>query len=339
MKELIENIRKDSKLLLEKISSSEELEELRVRFLGKKGELTSVLKGLGKASPEERPVIGQLANEVRAFIEKEIAEKKELLQKKKLEEDLKKEVLDVTMPGKKSKIGARHPLSSVENRLKDIFLGMGFTIVEGPEVELDYYNFEALNIPKNHPARDTQDTFYINDDVVLRSQTSPVQVRVMEQTKPPIRIIAPGRVFRSDAVDATHSPVFHQMEGLVVDKGITFGDFKGTLELIMKELYGQNIKIRFRPHHFPFTEPSAEVDVSCFVCGGKGCKVCKQEGFIEVLGAGMVHPKVLSQCGIDPEVYSGFAFGIGLERIAMGSYEIDDMRLLYEDDLRFLKQF
>ncbi len=339
MKELIENIRKDSKLLLEKISSSEELEELRVRFLGKKGELTSVLKGLGKASPEERPVIGQLANEVRAFIEKEIAEKKELLQKKKLEEDLKKEVLDVTMPGKKSKIGARHPLSSVENRLKDIFLGMGFTIVEGPEVELDYYNFEALNIPKNHPARDTQDTFYINDDVVLRSQTSPVQVRVMEQTKPPIRIIAPGRVFRSDAVDATHSPVFHQMEGLVVDKGITFGDFKGTLELIMKELYGQNIKIRFRPHHFPFTEPSAEVDVSCFVCGGEGCKVCKQEGFIEVLGAGMVHPKVLSQCGIDPEVYSGFAFGIGLERIAMGSYEIDDMRLLYEDDLRFLKQF
>lgn len=339
MKELIENIRRDSKLLLEKISSSEELEELRVKFLGKKGELTSVLKGLGKASPEERPVIGQLANEVRAFIENEIAEKKELLQKKKLEEDLKKEILDVTMPGKKSEIGARHPLSSVENRLKDIFLGMGFTVVEGPEVELDYYNFEALNIPKNHPARDTQDTFYINDDVVLRSQTSPVQVRVMEKTKPPIRIIAPGRVFRSDAVDATHSPVFHQMEGLVVDKGITFGDFKGTLELIMKELYGQNIKIRFRPHHFPFTEPSAEVDVSCFVCGGKGCKVCKQEGFIEVLGAGMVHPKVLSQCGIDPEVYSGFAFGIGLERIAMGSYEIDDMRLLYEDDLRFLKQF
>lgn len=339
MKELIENIRKDAQLLLEKISSAEELEELRVKFLGKKGELTSVLKGLGKASPEERPIIGQLANEVRGFIEKEIAEKKKLLQQKKLEENLKKEVLDVTMPGKKSEIGARHPLSNVENRLINIFLGMGFSVVEGPEVELDYYNFEALNIPKNHPARDTQDTFYINDDVVLRSQTSPVQVRVMENTEPPIKIIAPGRVFRSDAVDATHSPVFHQMEGLVVDKGITFGDFKGTLELIMKELYGPDIKIRFRPHHFPFTEPSAEVDVSCFVCGGKGCKVCKQEGFIEVLGAGMVHPKVLSQCGIDPEVYSGFAFGIGLERIAMGSYEIDDMRLLYEDDLRFLKQF
>ena len=339
MKELIENIRKDAELLLEKISSSEELEDLRVKFLGKKGELTSVLKGLGKASPEERPVIGQRANEVRAFIEKEINEKKELLQKKKLEESLKKEVLDVTMPGKKIEIGARHPLSSVENRLKEIFLGMGFSIVEGPEVELDYYNFEALNIPKNHPARDTQDTFYINDDVVLRSQTSPVQVRVMEHSRPPIRMIAPGRVFRSDAVDATHSPVFPQMEGLVVDKGITMGDLKGTLELFIKELYGEDAKIRFRPHHFPFTEPSAEVDVSCFVCGGKGCKVCKQEGFIEVLGAGMVHPKVLSQCGIDPEVYSGFAFGIGLERIAMRSYEIDDMRLLYEDDLRFLKQF
>lgn len=339
MKELIENIRKDAELLLEKISSSEELEDLRVKFLGKKGELTSVLKGLGKASAEERPVIGQRANEVRAFIEKEINEKKELLQKKKLEESLKKEVLDVTMPGKKIEIGARHPLSSVGNRLKEIFLGMGFSIVEGPEVELDYYNFEALNIPKNHPARDTQDTFYINDDVVLRSQTSPVQVRVMEHSRPPIRMIAPGRVFRSDAVDATHSPVFHQMEGLVVDKGITMGDLKGTLELFIKELYGEDAKIRFRPHHFPFTEPSAEVDVSCFVCGGKGCKVCKQEGFIEVLGAGMVHPKVLSQCGIDPEVYSGFAFGIGLERIAMRSYEIDDMRLLYEDDLRFLKQF
>ena len=220
-----------------------------------------------------------------------------------------------------------------------IFVGMGYEVVEGPEVEQDYYNFEALNIPKNHPARDTQDTFYINDDVVLRSQTSPVQVRVMEKTKPPIRIISPGRVFRSDAVDATHSPVFHQMEGLVVDKGITMGDLKGMLELFIKELYGEEAKIRFRPHHFPFTEPSAEVDVSCFVCGGKGCRVCKQEGYIEVLGAGMVHPKVLEQCGIDTDIYSGFAFGIGLERIAMRSYEIDDMRLLYEDDLRFLKQF
>ena len=339
MKDLIENIRKEAGRLLETISSVEELENLRVKYLGKKGELTNVLKGLGKASPEERPVIGQLANEVRAFIENEINEKKDYLLKKKLEEDLKKEVIDVTMPGAKPVMGGRHPLSIVENKLINIFKGMGFSVVEGPEVELDYYNFEALNIPKNHPARDTQDTFYINDDVVLRSQTSPVQIRVMEKAKPPIRIISPGRVFRSDAVDATHSPVFHQMEGLVVDKGITMGDLKGTLELFIKELYGEEAKIRFRPHHFPFTEPSAEVDVSCFVCGGEGCKVCKQEGYIEVLGAGMVHPSVLEKCGIDTEIYSGFAFGIGLERIAMRSYEIDDMRLLYEDDLRFLKQF
>lgn len=339
LKELIANIRKNADALLEKISTVEELEELRVKFLGKKGELTSVLKGLGKASPEERPVIGQLANEVRAFIEQEIIQKKKVLEQKKLDANLKKEVIDVTMPGRKESIGGRHPLSITENKLVSIFRNMGFSVVEGPEVELDYYNFEALNIPKNHPARDTQDTFYINDDVVLRSQTSPVQVRVMEKTKPPIRIISPGRVFRSDAVDATHSPVFHQMEGLVVDKGITMGDLKGMLELFIKELYGEEAKIRFRPHHFPFTEPSAEVDVSCFVCGGKGCRVCKQEGYIEVLGAGMVHPKVLEQCGIDTDIYSGFAFGIGLERIAMRSYEIDDMRLLYEDDLRFLKQF
>lgn len=339
LKELIANIRKNADALLEKISTVEELEELRVKFLGKKGELTSVLKGLGKASPEERPVIGQLANEVRAFIEQEIVQKKKVLEQKKLDANLKKEVIDVTMPGRKESIGCRHPLSITENKLVSIFRNMGFSVVEGPEVELDYYNFEALNIPKNHPARDTQDTFYINDDVVLRSQTSPVQVRVMEKTKPPIRIISPGRVFRSDAVDATHSPVFHQMEGLVVDKGITMGDLKGMLELFIKELYGEEAKIRFRPHHFPFTEPSAEVDVSCFVCGGKGCRVCKQEGYIEVLGAGMVHPKVLEQCGIDTDIYSGFAFGIGLERIAMRSYEIDDMRLLYEDDLRFLKQF
>lgn len=339
LKELISNIRKNADALLEKISTVEELEELRVKFLGKKGELTSVLKGLGKAAPEERPVIGQLANEVRAFIEQEIVQKKKVLEQKKLDANLKKEVIDVTMPGRKESIGGRHPLSITENKLVSIFRNMGFSVVEGPEVELDYYNFEALNIPKNHPARDTQDTFYINDDVVLRSQTSPVQVRVMEKTKPPIRIISPGRVFRSDAVDATHSPVFHQMEGLVVDKGITMGDLKGMLELFIKELYGEEAKIRFRPHHFPFTEPSAEVDVSCFVCGGKGCRVCKQEGYIEVLGAGMVHPKVLEQCGIDTDIYSGFAFGIGLERIAMRSYEIDDMRLLYEDDLRFLKQF
>lgn len=339
MKQLISNIKEEALSLLENVASSQELDSLRVRFLGKKGELTSVLKGLGKATPEERPVIGQLANEVRALIEDKINDKKTELEEKKLLEGFEKEKLDVTMPGKRLNIGSRHPISQVDERLKAIFMGMGFSVVEGPEVELDYYNFEALNIPKNHPARDTQDTFYINDDVVLRSQTSPVQVRVMEKTKPPIRIISPGKVYRSDAVDATHSPVFHQMEGLVIDKGITMGDLKGTLELFIKELYGSEAKIRFRPHHFPFTEPSAEVDVSCFVCGGEGCRVCKGEGFIEILGAGMVHPKVLRQCGIDPEVYSGFAFGLGIERIVMRSFGIDDMRHLYENDLRFLKQF
>lgn len=339
MKQLISTIKGDALALLENVASSEELENLRVKFLGKKGELTSVLKGLGGVSPEERPVIGQLANEVRALIEEKISEKKNKLEELKLKEGLELEKLDVTMPGKKANLGSRHPISQVDERLKEIFMGMGFSVVEGPEVELDYYNFEALNIPKNHPARDTQDTFYINEDVVLRSQTSPVQVRVMEKTKPPIRIISPGKVYRSDAVDATHSPVFHQMEGLVIDKGITMGDLKGTLELFIKELYGSEAKIRFRPHHFPFTEPSAEVDVSCFVCGGEGCRVCKGEGFIEILGAGMVHPKVLANCGIDPEVYSGFAFGLGLERIVMRSFGIDDMRHLYENDLRFLKQF
>lgn len=339
MKEMIEKIRSEAESLLTDIKGIEELEALRVRFLGKKGEITSVLRGLGSVSPEERPVIGQYANEVREKIENAISAKKEELSKAMRAEKLNSEKIDVTMPGKSASQGARHPLSQVQERLNSIFMGMGFSIAEGPEVELDYYNFEALNIPKNHPARDTQDTFYINDDVVLRSQTSPVQVRVMEKQKPPIRIICPGRVFRSDAVDATHSPVFHQMEGLVVDKGVTMGDLRGTLELFIKELYGDEAKIRFRPHHFPFTEPSAEVDVSCFVCGGKGCRVCKNEGFIEILGAGMVHPDVLRRCGIDPEIYSGFAFGIGLERIAMRSYDIDDMRLLYENDLRFLKQF
>lgn len=339
MKEMIEKIRSDAKSLLADVKGIEELEALRIRFLGKKGEITSVLRGLGSVSPEERPVIGQYANEVRAKIEAEIALKKEELSKKMRAAKLQMEKLDVTMPGKCSEYGARHPLSQVQERLCSIFMGMGFSIAEGPEVELDYYNFEALNIPKNHPARDTQDTFYINDDVVLRSQTSPVQVRVMEKQKPPIRIVCPGRVFRSDAVDATHSPVFHQMEGLVVDKGVTMADLRGTLELFIKELYGSEAQIRFRPHHFPFTEPSAEVDVTCFVCGGKGCRVCKQEGFIEILGAGMVHPDVLRRCGIDPEIYSGFAFGLGLERIAMSSYDIDDMRLLYENDVRFLKQF
>lgn len=339
MRSQLEAIRARAAEELEKAAEIRSLDDLRVKYLGKKGELTAILKQMGKLSPEERPVMGQFANEVRSVIEKAVDEKMTELKKKAKEERLNAETIDVTMPGKAQPTGHRHPLNIVLDEVKDIFIGMGFKVADGPEVELDYYNFEALNIPKNHPARDTQDTFYINDDVVLRSQTSPVQVRVMEKTKPPIRIISPGRVFRSDAVDATHSPVFHQMEGLVVDKGITMGDLKGMLELFIKELYGEEAKIRFRPHHFPFTEPSAEVDVSCFVCGGKGCRVCKQEGYIEVLGAGMVHPKVLEQCGIDTDIYSGFAFGIGLERIAMRSYEIDDMRLLYEDDLRFLKQF
>ncbi len=339
MKQLLEKIKKDASESLKNIENMELLENFRIKYLGKKGEITSVLKGLGKASPEERPVLGQLANEVRASIESQIAEKKAELQKYMLEAKLKSEKLDVTMPGKKNEMGNKHPLTLVQNKLEEIFMGMGFSIADGPEVELDYYNFEALNLPKNHPARDMQDTFYINDDVVLRSQTSSVQVRVMEKTKPPIRIIAPGRVYRSDAVDATHSPVFHQMEGLVVDKGVTMGDLKGTLEIALKKLYGDDVKIRLRPHHFPFTEPSAEVDISCFVCGGKGCPVCKKEGYIEILGAGMVHPKVLKNCGIDPEIYSGFAFGIGLERVVMRSYNINDMRLLYENDLRFLKQF
>jgi len=339
VKQLLEKIKQEAINSLQNAEKIEDLESFRVKYLGKKGEVTSVLKGLGSIAPEERKEVGALANEVRAIIEEKLNEKKEAVQNALMNEKLKKEVIDVTMPGKKCDMGKLHPLATVRKQLEDIFMGMGFSIADGPEVELDYYNFEALNIPKNHPARDTQDTFYINDDVVLRTQTSSVQVRVMENTKPPIRVISPGRVFRSDAVDATHSPVFHQIEGLVVDKGVTMGDLKGTLELFMKRLYGDDVKIRLRPHHFPFTEPSAEVDVSCFVCGGKGCRVCKKEGFIEVLGAGMVHPKVLKNCGIDPEIYSGFAFGIGLERIVMRSYNIDDMRHLYENDVRFLKQF
>ena len=337
MKEKLEQIRREAEERLK--AQNVDLEELRIRFLGKKGELTSVLRGMGALTPEERPVIGQMANEVRAYIEKAIAEKGEELKKELLKSKLKKERLDVTMPGNAPKVGKRHPLAKVEMEMWDIFLGMGFDIAEGPEVEYDYYNFQALNIPENHPARDTQDTFYVTPKILLRSQTSPVQARVMEKQKPPIRIISPGRVYRSDEVDATHSPMFHQLEGLVVDKGITMGDLKGTLELFAQKMFGEKTRIRFRPHHFPFTEPSAEVDVSCFVCGGKGCRVCKGEGWIEILGAGMVHPNVLRNCGIDPEVYSGFAFGMGIERIVMCKYGIDDMRLLYENDVRFLEQF
>ncbi|MBR4173366.1 MAG: phenylalanine--tRNA ligase subunit alpha, partial [Clostridia bacterium] len=314
MKEKLQAIKKTVSDSLNSVSDLNALEEIRIRYLGKKGELTALLKGMGALSAEERPKIGALANEIRANLEKEIEERKKTLSAKLQAEKLKREVIDVTMPGKRNPEGSLHPLTQVLDDLKDIFIGLGFQIAEGPEVEYDYYNFEALNIPKNHPARDTQDTFYIEDNIVLRTQTSPMQVRVMEKQKPPIKIIAPGRVYRSDAVDATHSPVFHQIEGLVVDKGVTMADLKGTLEAFIKALYGEKTRVRFRPHHFPFTEPSAEVDVSCFVCGGEGCRVCKGEGWIEILGCGMVHPKVLANCGIDPEIYSGFAFGLGLER-------------------------
>ena len=339
MRKQLEEMKDTVAKKLKAIDSTAALEEIRVKYLGKKGELTSVLRGMGALSQEERPVIGQLANQVREFIEQELESAKSRMNEFELEKKIQEEKIDVTIPGRRHGLGKYHPLTTVLDELKDIFIGMGFQIAQGPDVEYDYYTFEALNIPKNHPARDTQDTFYINDNIVLRTQTSPVQVRVMEKTKPPIRIIAPGRVYRSDTVDATHSPVFHQIEGLVVDKGITMGDLKGTLEVFVKKLYGEDVSVRFRPHHFPFTEPSAELDISCFVCGGKGCRVCKGEGWIEILGCGMVHPKVLSNCGIDPEIYSGFAFGIGLERIVMRRYDINDLRLFFENDARFIRQF
>ena len=339
MKDQIKQIRIDAEEAIKSATSEQEIEALRIRFLGKKGELTAILKQMGGVSPEERPVIGQLANEVRSYIENEIATISAQLKSLAASKKLENETIDVTMPGNAVTLGQKHPLNIVLDEIKEIFLGMGFDVVEGPEVELDYYNFEALNIPKDHPARDTQDTFYITENILLRTQTSPVQVRVMEKQKPPIRIISPGRVYRSDAVDATHSPVFHQIEGLVVDKGITMGDLKGTLEDFAKRLYGEDSVFRFRPHHFPFTEPSAEMDTMCFSCGGKGCRLCKGEGWIEILGCGMVHPKVLANCGIDPEEYSGFAFGMGLERIVMRRFGIDDMRLLFENDIRFLNQF
>lgn len=339
MKDALLKIEALAKEELSKVSDTKALEELRVKFLGKKGELTAILKQMGKLSAEERPVIGQLANKVRADIGESITNRVKEIKAQMTEKKLKEEALDVTLPGSKKNIGKLHPLNIVMNEIEEIFMGMGFDVADGPEVEYDYYNFEALNLPPDHPARDTQDTFYITDNILLRTQTSSVQVHVMEEKKPPIRIISPGRVYRSDAVDATHSPLFHQIEGLVVDKGITMADLVGTLELLMKRLYGDDCKIRLRPHHFPFTEPSAEVDVMCFNCGGKGCSMCKDEGYIELLGAGMVHPKVLANCGIDPEVYSGFAFGLGLERVVMRRYGINDMRLLYENDLRFLNQF
>ena len=325
--------------MLSEAETLDRLNEARVAFLGKKGELTVVLKSMKDIAPEERPAFGQLVNDTRAAIENCLDDAKKKLEAMALDAKLRSEEIDVTLPAKKNRVGHRHPNQIVQEEVERIFIGMGYEVVEGPEIEYDEYNFEKLNIPANHPAKDEQDTFYINKEIVLRTQTSPVQARVMEKGKLPIRMISPGRVFRSDEVDATHSPSFHQVEGLVIDKNITFADLKGTLEMFAKQIFGEETKTKFRPHHFPFTEPSAEMDVSCFKCGGKGCRFCKGEGWIEILGCGMVHPHVLEMCGIDPEEYNGFAFGVGLERIALLKYEIDDMRLLYENDERFLKQF
>ncbi len=339
MKEQLQSIKETALAAIETCSDLKEMDALRVRFLGKKGELTAILKQMGGLSAEERPVIGQLANDVRSAIEDAIKAKSEALKSAETELRLAAEALDVTMPGKKLSIGRRHPMNIVLDELKEIFRGMGYTVVDGPEVETTEYCFDMLNTFEGHPARDPQDTFYITDDVILRTQTSSVQIRQMLKEKPPIAIISPGRVYRRDEVDGTHSPIFHQCEGLVIDKNITFADLKGTLEEFAKRLYGEGMNLKFRPHHFPYTEPSCEIDFQCFRCGGKGCPLCKGEGWIEILGAGVVHPQVLENCGIDPEEYSGFAFGIGIERITMLRYEIEDMRLLYENDMRFLKQF
>ncbi|SUY46990.1 phenylalanyl-tRNA synthetase subunit alpha [Clostridium putrefaciens] len=339
MKENLKLIKEKAIEELKKVNSTGDIESIKVKYLGKKGELTAILRGMGGLSNEERPIIGKLANEVRESIELYINNLARNIKEEEKLEKLSKETIDISLPGKKQTIGKRHPLDLTLESMKEIFMSMGFSIEEGPEVELDYYNFEALNIPKNHPARSEQDTFYINEKVVLRTQTSPVQVRVMENQKPPIKMISPGKVYRSDAADATHSPIFYQMEGLVIDKGITFADLKGTLDIFAKKMFGSNVKTKFRPHHFPFTEPSAEMDATCFVCEGKGCNVCKNSGWIELLGGGMVHPDVLRNCGIDPEVYSGFAFGFGVDRMVMLKYGIDDIRLLYESDIRFLKEF
>ena len=339
MKEKLEQILEDATQKIQESDALERLNDVRVNFLGKKGVLTSVLKSMKDVAKEERPMVGQMVNETRAKIEAHLEETKARLETAIREARMAEEEIDVTLPARRREIGHRHPNTIALEEVERIFVGMGYEVVEGPEIEYDEYNFEKLNIPANHPAKDEQDTFYINKEILLRTQTSPVQARVMEQGKMRIRMIAPGRVFRSDEVDATHSPSFHQIEGLVVDKNITFADLKGTLEEFARELFGENTKTKFRPHHFPFTEPSAEMDVSCFKCGGKGCRFCKGEGWIEILGCGMVHPHVFEMCGIDPEQYTGFAFGVGLERIALLKYEIDDMRLLYENDYRFLKQF
>ena len=336
MKEKIEQIRQQALAAIEDAAGIDKLNDVKVAFLGKKGQLSSLLKGMKDVAPEDRPKVGQMVNEARAGIEAKMEEKRTAIQKKLREEKMKKEVIDVTLPGKKVAVGHRHPNQIALDDLERVFIGMGYEVVEGPEVEYDHYNFELLNIPANHPAKDEQDTFYINDKIVLRTQTSPVQARVMEKGKLPIRMISPGRVYRADEVDATHSPCFHQVEGLVIDKGITFADLKGTLAEFAKELFGPDTKVKFRPHHFPFTEPSAEMDVSCFKCGGKGCRFCKGEGWIEILGCGMVHPHVFELCGIDKEEYTGFAFGVGLERVAnLSGYILKHVLFLLEIYLLF----
>ena len=341
MKETLETIRREALAALDGAGNAQELDALRVKYLGKKGELTAVLKMMGKLSAEERPAMGQLANEVRSALESALEAKGKELEAKALEDRLKAEALDITVPGKAVKAGHRHPMYIALDEIKEIFIGMGFTVLDGPEVELAEYNFDKLNAEEGHPSRDWSDTFYFDKDsrVMLRSQTSPMQVRAMETMELPIRIIAPGRVYRKDEVDATHSPMFHQVEGMVIDKGVTMADLKGTLNTVVEKLYGKGTKTRFRPHHFPFTEPSCEMDVQCHKCGGVGCPTCKGEGWIEMLGAGMIHPKVLKMSGIDPEVWSGWAFGIGLERTAMRRFKIADLRLIFENDVRFLEQF
>ncbi|NLI61429.1 MAG: phenylalanine--tRNA ligase subunit alpha [Clostridiales bacterium] len=339
MRDKLHIIREEVLDRIEKADHANDLEEIRVKYLGKKGELTKILRGMGKLSPEERPVMGQLANEVRQAIESALSAKVKDIEERAMAIKLEEETIDVTLPGERPLLGKLHPLTTVLNQITEIFFGMGFDVAEGPEVELDYYNFEALNMPKNHPARDTQDTFYINENILLRTHTSPTQIRTMEKQEPPIKILVPGRVYRSDAVDATHSPIFHQIEGLVVDKNITMGDLKGVLDVFAKRMFGDKTRTRFRPHHFPFTEPSAEMDVSCVTCEGRGCRICSNTGWIEILGAGMVHPRVLEYGKIDPSEYTGFAFGMGLDRIVNQIFGIDDIRLLYENDIRFLNQF
>ena len=341
MKALMQELKDKALKAIVEADSLESLEALRIKYLGKKGELTAILKQMGRLSAEERPIMGQLANQLRAELESSIETTRAKLEAAALEARLKLEAVDVTIPGDELKLGHKHPMYKALDEIKDIFVGMGFTVLDGPEVELASYNFDKLNADEGHPSRDWSDTFYFDEDsrVMLRSQTSPMQVRAMETMKLPIRIVAPGRVYRKDEVDATHSPMFHQVEGMVIDKGVTMADLKGTLNLVMEQLFGEGTVTRFRPHHFPFTEPSCEMDVQCHKCGGKGCPTCKGEGWIEVLGAGMIHPKVLEMSGIDSEEYTGWAFGMGLERLAMRRFKISDLRLIFENDVRFLEQF